>query len=358
MPNLNEYGWDPGLEEVFSLYYQGGLVPGRVVLEERGVLDVATESGTWRAALSGRLRHHAAGSGELPAIGDWVALELSDLDGVARIRAVLPRRSKISRKVAGALAVEQLLAANVDVVLLVMGLDGDFNVRRLERLLVLAWESGARPVVVLNKLDLCPDPGDSVLQVEEVAPGVPVVTTTALGGEVEELSPLLVPGETVVLLGSSGVGKSTLLNRLYGGDLLRTASVRSSDDRGRHTTTHRRLVQLPGGCLLIDSPGLREIQLWDSDEGLEAVFEDIRELATGCRFRDCTHQDEPSCAVRASVESGELDTMRLESLRKLESETASLERRRDVRARRQVDKRLGRLYRAVMKEKQSSRKGG
>ena len=189
--------WNSSLEEVFLPYYKDGLVPGRVVLEERGVLDVATESGTRSAALSGRLRHRAAGSGELPAIGDWVALELSDVDSVARVQAVLPRRSKISRKVAGAVAVEQLLAANVDVVLLVMGLDGDFNVRRLERLLVMAWESGARPVVVLNKLDLCRDPGDSVLRVEEIAPGVPVVTTTALGGEVEELSlKLAVPLET------------------------------------------------------------------------------------------------------------------------------------------------------------------
>lgn len=358
MPNLHEYGWNSSLDEIFSPYSEGGLVPGRVILAERSVLDVATESGTRRAALSGRLRHHAAGSGDLPAIGDWVALKLSDVDGVARIHAVLPRRSKISRKVAGTAAVEQVLAANVDVVLLVMGLDGDFNMRRLERFLVMTWESGARPVVVLNKLDLCGDLGDYLQTVEEAAPGVPVVAIAAREGEIEPVLSHLVSGETVVLLGSSGVGKSTLLNRLYGGDLLRTAPVRSSDDRGRHTTTHRRLVRLPSGCLLIDSPGLREIQLWDSEEGLEEAFEDIRELATDCRFRDCTHQDEPGCAVLAAVESGELDARRLESLRTLESEAASLERRRDVRASRQIDKRLGRLYRAVMKEKHSSRKGG
>ncbi len=353
---LNDYGWNPFFEASFVPHARDGRQPGRVVFASRGIYRVHTPNGEVEAVLAGHLRHHAEGAEALPAVGDWVAVDRPDPAGAALVQTVLPRRSRLSRKVAGARAVEQLVAANIDVVFLVMGLDGNYNLRRLERLLVMARESGARPVVVLNKADLGPPPQQTA-EVEAVAPGVPVVVTSALEGRLAGLDPYLKPRETVVLVGSSGVGKSTLINRLSGRELLRTAAVRADDDRGRHTTTHRQLVALPNGSLLIDNPGIRELQLWSAGDGLDDAFEDIAALAADCRFRDCTHTEEPGCAVRAAVDAGVLDPRRLDNLADLEREVRALERRRDVRLRRQEERRFGRLCKSVQKHKNHRRRG-
>jgi ribosome biogenesis GTPase len=300
-----------------------------VVAHTRDV-RVRTATGERLAGLAGRLRHGSRSPEDRPAVGDWVALRPREGEGRTLVHAVLPRRSAFVRRAAGDLTVQQVLAVNVDTVFLVMGLDRDYNPRRIERALVLAWESGADPVILLNKTDLCDDVAARQAEVEAAAPGVPVCTLAAKKGEgLETLSPWLVKGRTVALLGSSGVGKSTLVNRLLGEERQRTRAVRESDQRGRHTTTHRELVVLPGGALLLDTPGLREIQLWATEEGLATAFEDIEALSVQCRFRDCGHDAEPGCAVRAAVDEGTLASERLASFHKLRAELRSLEVRED-----------------------------
>jgi ribosome biogenesis GTPase len=286
-------------------------------------------------------------------VGDWVAFTDSSSAGPLVVEAVLERRNHLSRKASGARAEEQVVAANVDLVLVVMGLDGDFNPRRLERFLTLAEASRVEAAVVLNKSDLCADRDAKLAAVRSVT-AVPIVVVSALEGDLSSVELLLAARWTAVLVGSSGAGKSTLINRLLGGSALSTAAVREHDSRGRHTTTHRELFRLPGGGLVIDNPGVREVQLW-SERGaaLDAVFDDIESLAARCRFSDCTHREEPGCAVRAAIDAGELDAARLENLRKLELETEALERRKDERARREHDRRLGKLYRSVQRAKRT-----
>jgi ribosome biogenesis GTPase / thiamine phosphate phosphatase len=325
---LESLGWDARWASELDGLEQPDLLPGRVAAQHRGAYVVWSDAGEIRADVAGALHYGRAVGGALPAVGDWVGVRARDGDH-GTIHAVLPRRSQIARKGADRASVDQTLAANVDVVLLLSGADDDFSLRRLERYLTTAWESGADPVVVLTKVDLCPDPGERVVEAESVAIGVPVLPVSNVTGEgVDAVAEHVRPGRTAVLLGSSGVGKSSLLNRLAGEELMRTGEL-AADGTGRHTTTHRELLRLASGGLVIDTPGLRELQLFDGDVG--AAFADIEELAADCRFRDCVHAQEPGCAVLAAVDSGELDLERLRSWRHLQRELAAVAARMDKR---------------------------
>jgi ribosome biogenesis GTPase / thiamine phosphate phosphatase len=341
--DLSALGWGPRFEAAFAEHAAPTVVPARVALEHTHIYRVITESGEVLARVSGRLRHHADARADFPAVGDWVAVELPVEGGDARIRAVLPRFSRFSRRAAGAPTEEQVVAANIDVVFLVSGLDHDFNPRRIERYLVVAWESGATPIIVLNKADLVDDLGAIVDDVRSLAPGVDVhAVTCRTPGSVDVLRPYIGHGQTGALLGMSGVGKSSIVNQLLGQDVIRTRDVRIHDSRGRHTTTARQLVSLPGHGVLIDTPGMRELQLWDSGESMAGTFGDIEAFADRCRFRDCQHRSEPGCAVRAAVDGGELAAARLESFHKLMSEQAYQARQQDQRA--QIEaKRAGKI---------------
>ena len=340
--DLAALGWNGRLQEAFAPYAAEGVVPARVVLEHTHIYRLWAADGEWLARVAGRLRHEAATRADFPAVGDWVAAERGHHGGDARIRAVLPRFSRFSRRAAGDVTEEQIVAANIDTVFLVTGLDGNFNPRRIERYLVVAWESGANPVIVLNKADLVDDVTPYVNDVQALAPAVPVHAVSC------EMPETLVPltsylgfGKTGALLGSSGVGKSTIVNRLVGSNLLRTHDVRDWDSRGRHTSTARQLIALPQGGILIDTPGMRELQLWETGDALTGAFADIDDLAEHCRFRDCSHASEPGCAVRAAVDRGELSQGRVESFQKLAAEQAFQARKQDQRA--QIEqKRLGR----------------
>jgi ribosome biogenesis GTPase len=340
---LEELGWTPRFAEAFAPYAAQGYVPARVSLEHTHIYRVLTADDDQLARVSGRLRHDAAGRADFPAVGDWVVLELPETGGDARIRAVLPRASRFSRRAAGNPTEEQVVAANIDTIFLVSGLDQDFNPRRIERYLVTAWDSGAAPVIVLNKADLVVDPDAIVSDVQSLAPDVPVHAVSAkTPGSLAALREFIAPGRTAALLGSSGVGKSSIANALIGDEVLRTREVRESDSRGRHTTTGRQMVLLPGGGILIDTPGMRELQLWDAGESVAGAFADIDALAAGCRFRDCRHASEPGCAVAAAAADGSLPAARLESFRKLQSEQDYQATQQDERARIE-QKRQGRM---------------
>jgi ribosome biogenesis GTPase len=306
--DLRALGWTDEL----AASLLAGLLPGRIAVQHRGEYVVYAESGELRASLPGRTAY----AGGLPAVGDWIGLRE---DGM--IDALLPRRSAIVRNAAGRETEQQVLAANVDVAFVVTSLGPDLDLRRLERYLTLVWESGAVPVILLTKADLYEDAGEQALAVASVAVDVPVHVLSAVTGEgFDAVVSYLEPGTTAVLLGSSGVGKSTLVNRLVGTELMRTQEIREDDGKGRHTTTHRELVLLPSGGMLIDTPGMRELQLWEAGHGFEAAFADVEELAAGCRFSDCTHTREPGCAVLSAVHGGALELDRVRSYRQLQRE--------------------------------------
>ncbi|MDQ3770695.1 MAG: ribosome small subunit-dependent GTPase A [Actinomycetota bacterium] len=319
--HLHDIGWDEDRErELASLPRH--LIPGRVVAEHRGASTILTSKGELWAEPTGRLRHEARSRADLPSIGDWVALDERD-HAQASIHSVLPRRAHFSRNIAGKATDEQVLAANVDVSFLVASLELDVNLRRLERYLTLAWSGGTDPVIVLAKSDLTGDPEDLVYElqrVESIALGVPLVLTSSItGAGVDDLRDHLVGNRTGVFLGSSGVGKSSLINTLLGRNSQEVKSVRA-DGKGRHTTTLRELIPLPGGGAMIDTPGLRGLKLWGDGEGIEDAFADVEEAAVGCRFRDCRHEQEPGCAVAAAIEAGELSRARLDDFVKLRRE--------------------------------------
>jgi len=332
--DLRDLGWDVGFAHHFEAWAEKPDVqPGRVFIEFNYLCRVYVDGGELEAVVSGRLKHQASSRSELPAVGDWVAIRKRPAGERGAIVGVLPRRSRFSRKVAGNVTDEQIVAANVNVVFIVMGLDQDFSLRRLERYLLLARESGAAPVVLLTKPDLSEDIPARVSEVTALAGDAPAhVLSPKFNQGLEQVDHYLTPGRTGALLGSSGVGKTTIINRLVGTDTRKTRNVRESDSTGQHTTSHRELVVLPNGGLLIDTPGMRELQLWDVGTAVRETFDDVEQLAAGCHFTDCRHRDEPRCAVKGAVEAGRLASGRLDSYLKLQDEMAYLARQQDERA--------------------------
>ncbi len=333
---LHELGWDAKWARVFAPHAANGLIPARVAIEFNYIYRLYAESGELQAQHAGRLRHQAEGRENMSAVGDWVAVRPTPGEAGATIEAVLPRRSRFSRKVAGETTEEQIVAANIDTVFIVMGLDGDYNPRRLERYLLMASESGARPVVLLNKSDIAEDLPAVLDEIAGRAVGTAVHAISARERSgIEMIERYLGRGRTGALLGSSGVGKSTIVNALMGEQLLKTRDVRASDSRGRHTTRHRHLILLGRRGLLIDTPGMRELQLWTQSASVRETFEDVEGLAADCHFTDCRHREEPRCAVKQAIAGGRLAAERLESYLKLDDEVRSLDVRKDARA--QID---------------------
>jgi len=355
---IQDLGWDGYFEAQWNTAERADSVPARVVSQHRGRWRVAGGFNECWAEPSGKLRQASEIGGDWPAVGDWVAAQISVSRASAAIQDVLPRRSAFVRKSAGKGIAEQVIAANIDVVLIVAALDGDFNLRRIERYVAQCWESGARPVIVLNKADACAEAHSFAGHVEAIAMSIPVHVVSATTGDgVSELERSFAKGQTIVLLGSSGVGKSTLLNRLLLEERQRTQAVRKSDCRGRHTTTWQQLFVLPGGALIIDTPGLRELHLWNASEGLSQAFADIEALARHCRFRDCRHETEPGCAVLAALASGALDERRFENKRKLEREQEFLRRKLDPEVRSTAQRHMKALQRNVRRMYETREKG-
>jgi ribosome biogenesis GTPase len=347
--NSIHLGWSPFFENQLTSDDRSRYSVGRVLEERKNCYVLLIEDGREvLASLAGKMKHEASGRGELPTVGDWVCASVNHGEGRGTIHRLLERRTKISRKGAGFVTDEQVLAANVDTVFLVNALNQDLNLRRIERYLALALESGTRPVLLLTKADLCEEPAEAVAEIERMAPFASVHVVSALTGSgLGALAAYFGPGQTSVLLGLSGVGKSTLVNRILGEERQEVREIRSRDNRGRHTTTSRQLIFLPEGGMLIDTPGMRELQLWDAEQGLSQMFPDLEEAAKLCRFTDCGHQaGTPGCGVQAAVESGALPPDRVASWSKLRRERAFLKLKKNKKAQSELEKKLRPVMRA------------
>jgi ribosome biogenesis GTPase / thiamine phosphate phosphatase len=358
---LQELGWDSHFSDQFERREIPDAIPARIATEQRQSYQALSEYGELTVEISGKLRHQTLNGEPYPAVGDWVVVKPQLDEGKGVIHAVLPRKSKFSRKVAGIKTTEQIVAANVDTVFIVSGLDGgrSLNMRRLERYLVLAWDSGALPVIVLNKLDLCPDVAALLMEMESVVAGLtvhPVSAKEKLG--LESLHEYIARGQTVAFLGSSGVGKSALINALLGTQRQTIGNVREDDRQGKHTTTRRELIRVPEGGVLIDTPGMREIQLWGDEENLKSAFEDIDLIAKDCRFTDCQHLNEPGCAISQAISNGNLDAGRFQSYQKLQREIQHLEMRQSDQGRleeKTQQKNFSRMIRQFQQKNKSPR---
>ena len=356
--HLARLGWDEFFDNHFRPYASNGYSAGRITLEYNQLYKVNIGAEEVVAEITGKLRYEAIDQGDLPAVGDWVVIRPGAESGKATIHDVLPRKTKFTRKVAGNRTAKQIVGSNIDTVFLVTSLNEDFNLRRVERYLIVAWESGARPIIVLSKSDLCVDLAEQTDKMRAVA-DVPIHAVSVVTGDgLNELARYFKDGQTVALLGSSGVGKSSLINYLLGRQYLRVQETRLRDGRGQHTTTHRELILLPQGGLVLDTPGMRELQLWDGDAGLRIAFADIEEIAGNCYFSDCLHQGEPRCAIREALQEGSIDESRYESYLKLGKELNYLARKQDIGSAIQEKKRWKRLSRMASERAKMKRKGG
>lgn len=329
---LKNLGWDDFFENHFSKYQTQGYTPLRIIRENCSQYLAIGEAGEFTCSVTGKFQNQAQSKGDFPAVGDWVVAKIYPKESKAKIHQILPRKSAFIRKVAGTTTQEQVVASNIDIVFIVCGLDLNYNVRRIERYLTLAWESGAQPIILLNKADLCEKANQRKDEVESIAIGVPIYTISALQNNgLDIINSYVKKGQTAAFLGSSGVGKSTIINALLGTQKLQVKEVSKLGSRGRHTTTFRELVFLPNQGMLIDTPGMRELQVWGDEEGLKQVFDEIEKLGKNCKFRDCEHQNEPHCAVKKALKTGTLHPDRYTSYKKLKNEFTYLENRKTMK---------------------------